>query len=159
MVYLLLIIGLVLIYFSLKAGKSSDKGKNFSKVLQNNMNTVELEKIIDEVKDLSDRIENIEASLLLINEKLHFNNVADNITNINDSIDSPINDISEQETILDNEQLKFIQTDSKVIGTKTLNDTLYQLYDEGKTVDEISSITKTGKGEILLRLGLRKQKQ
>lgn len=159
MVYLLLIIGLVLIYFSLKAGKSSDKGKNFSKVLQNNMNTVELEKIIDEVKDLSDRIENIEASLLLINEKLHFNNVADNITNINDSIDSPINDISEQETILDNEQLKFIQTDSKVIETKTLNDTLYQLYDEGKTVDEISSITKTGKGEILLRLGLRKQKQ
>lgn len=148
MVYLLLIIGLALVYFSLKAGKPSDKGKNFNKILQKNINNIELENVINEVKDLSDRIENIEASLMLINEKLHFINVADNIANIN-----------EQEIKLDNKQPEFIQTSSKLIETNTLNDTLYQLYDEGKTVDEISSITKTGKGEILLRLGLRKPKQ
>lgn len=158
MVYLLLVIGLVLIYFSLRYDKPSDRGKNFSTVLQNNINTMELEEVIEELNDFSDRIENIEASLLLIEEKLHYNNVVNSTIDINDKINFPESNNEEQETILNNEQLNFIETNSQVDEIKTLNDTLYQLHDEGKTVDEISSITRIGKGEILLRLGLRKQR-
>lgn len=157
MVYLLIITGLVLIYLSLRFSKPSGKGKKFSSVLQKNINNIELEKIIEELKDFSDRIENIEASLILIEEKLKSNDTADSKFDYTDIINSKEMNNEEQVTILNDEQLKFVETASHTIETKTLNDTLYELHDEGKTVDEISSITRIGKGEILLRLGLRKQ--
>lgn len=159
MVYVLLIIGLALIYFSFKSGKTSTGVKNFSTVLQSNINANELEKVTRELKDLSDRIENIEASLLLVDEKLHFNSALDSTFDTNDNINSPETIDQRPNTIPNNEQLKVTETDSQLIDTKTINDTLYKMYDEGRTLDEISSITKVGKGEILLRLGLRKQNQ
>lgn len=159
MVYVLLIIGLALIYFSLKSGKTSAGVKNFSTVLQSNINTNELEKVTRELKDLSDRIENIEASLLLINEKLHFNSALDNTFDTNGNINSAETINQRPDTILNNEQLKVAETASQLNDTKTINDTLYKMYDEGRSLDEISSITRVGKGEILLRLGLRKQNQ
>lgn len=37
-----------------------------------------------------------------------------------------------------------------------INEIIYKYYDEGKTVEEIASLLKLGKGEVLLRIGLRK---
>jgi nitrogen fixation-related uncharacterized protein len=156
MVYLLLVIGLVLIYFSLKSDKLKDKKNNFSRVLQNKIDTKDIEKLIEDMKYFSGRIENIESSLLLIEEKLNFNNANEDIYEVGEIINSPVLNPEELEIIQDNNELKTIENESQIIEKISLNDTLYQLYDEGKTVDEISSITRIGKGEILLRLGIRK---
>ena len=156
MVYLLLVIGLVLIYFSLKSNKLTDKKNDFSRILKNNINTKDIEKLIEEMQYFSGRVENIETSLLLIEEKLNYKNVNDDIYDDNEIINSPVLNTEELEITQANNELKTIETESQVIEKITLNDTLYKLYDEGKTVDEISSITRIGKGEILLRLGLRK---
>ncbi len=40
-----------------------------------------------------------------------------------------------------------------------INEMIYKMTDNGKTIDEISSELRLGKGEVLLRLGLRKQKE
>lgn len=156
MVYLLLVIGLVLIYFSLKSDKLTDKKNDFSRVLQNRNDKKDIEKLTEDMKYFSDRIENIEASLLLIEEKLNFNNANEDIYEIKEIINSPLLNTAEIEIIHDNTELETIKTEPQVVEKISLNDTLYQLYDEGKTVDEISSITRIGKGEILLRLGIRK---
>jgi predicted transcriptional regulator len=156
MVYLLLVIGLVLIYFSLKSDKLTGKKNSFSRVLQNKVDTKDIESIIEEMKYLSDRVENIETSLLLFEEKLNYNNVKEDIYDVDEIINSSVLNTEELEIVHANDELKTIETDPQVIEKTTLNDTLYQLYDEGKTVEEISSITRIGKGEILLRLGLRK---
>lgn len=155
MIYLLLVVGLVLIYFSLKPDKFTGKKNNFNGVLQNKINTKDIESIIEDMKYLSERVENIEGSLLLIEEKLN-SNVDQDIYNVDEIINPPVLNTEEFEIIHTNDELKIIETEPQVIEKTTLNDTLYQLYDEGKTVDEISSITRIGKGEILLRLGLRK---
>jgi hypothetical protein len=156
MVYLLLVIGLVLIYFSLKSDKLTGKKNSFSRALQNKIDTKDIESIIEEMKYLSDRVENIETSLLLFEEKLNYNNVKEDIYDVDEIINSSVLNTEELEIIHANDELKTKETESQVIEKITLNDTLYQLYDEGKTVEEISSITRIGKGEILLRLGLRK---
>jgi hypothetical protein len=154
MVYLLLVIGLVLIYFSLKSEKPSGKGINFSTVLQNKIDSKDIESIIEQMKYFSDRIENIEASLLLIEEKLPY----DNVNNPANKVQFPELNSNDLEIIQDNAEPKLMETNPQAIENKTLNDTLYQLYDEGSSIDEISSITRIGKGEILLRLGFRKQR-
>jgi hypothetical protein len=155
MIYLLLVVGLILIYLSLKSDKFTGKKNNFNGVLQNKINTKDIESIIEDMKYLSERVENIEGSLLLIEEKLN-SNVNQDIYNVDEIINPPVLNTEEFEIIHANDELKVIETEPQAIEKTTLNDTLYQLYDEGKTVDEISSITRIGKGEILLRLGLRK---
>ncbi|MDF2673288.1 MAG: hypothetical protein K0R09_1553 [Clostridiales bacterium] len=147
MVYLLLGIGLVLIYFSQKSSKATDRKKNFRRVLQSQIDSKDIMSAMDELKELSDRVANIETSLLLIDDKLCYNNV-----DVSNKVENRTQS-SEENT----EEQKPVEIIEQVVETITLNDTLYQLYDEGKTVDEISSITRIGKGEILLRIGLRKQ--
>lgn len=170
MIYLLLLIGLVLIYLSLRFNSPSDRKNSFNRVLQNNIDIKELENLSEQLKDFSDRMDNLEASLLLIAEEFH-NDVNENIykddNNVNEMYkknveleSQSIGDLSSIETdnlgtILKVDTLESLETDSKTL----LNNRIYTLFDEGKTIDEISSITRVGKGEILLRLGLRKQKQ
>lgn len=149
MVYLLLGIGLVLIYFSQKSSKTTARKMDFKRVLQSQIDAKDIMSAMEELKELSDRVENIEASLLLIEDKLPFNNV-DASKDVEYKTLSPEGNKEEQ---------KSLETIEEVAETITLNDTLYKLYDEGKSVDEISSITRIGKGEILLRLGLRKQSE
>lgn len=156
MVYLLLIIGLVLIYFSLKFNKPSANKNSFSSLLQNNLESNELQTITQQLKDFSDRIDNIEASLVLIHDELH-GNINEGIYEVDDSSNTLEQNTEELKTILEIDNLPSIESDPLLDEKRTLNDTLYQLFDEGKTIDDISSITRIGKGEILLRLGLRKQ--
>lgn len=160
MEYLLLITGLVLIYFSTRLAKPSNNGNNFSNVLQSNINKNELDKLIDELKQITYRIENIEDSLLLINEKLDYTNLdsTDKNTGTKNTIEKNT-DTENQVKTPENYEMESEKVLSSVCEKNTINNIIYKLQDEGKTVDEISSITRIGKGEILLRIGLRKQKQ
>ncbi len=145
MVYLLIVIGLVLIYISLKFGKTPENKSDFNSLLKSNLDSRELENIKSELQDFRERLDNIEDSMLLINEKLHRNNKLDQVYENNEDTAAVVMTHTEKELVLQ-EEIK-----------ESLNSSLYRLFDEGKTVDEISSITRIGKGEILLRLGLRKQ--
>lgn len=145
MVYLLVIIGLIMIYFSLKFGKLPENNNNFSNILKNNLEGRELQDIKNQLQDFSDRLELLENSILVIGEELQsYKKVDSNYEDLENTAAHELMEIKEETGL--REEIK-----------KSLNSTLYQLFDEGKTVDEISSITRIGKGEILLRLGLRKQ--
>lgn len=145
MAYLLVIIGLILIYLSLKFGKQPENKNNFNSILNSNLESRELQDIKNQLKDLSERLDLLENSMLVLNEELQsYRNVDHVYTDVENKADQGLIAINEETN--PREEIK-----------ESLNSTLYQLFDEGKTVDEISSITRIGKGEILLRLGLRKQ--
>lgn len=136
MIYLLLIIGLIVIYIALKKGikKNSFFESNFnSKLFSEEINSIK-----NELKELSNRIENMENSIIILNDKLENSKVKlqqeeniHEIENINERFEKEEND---------------------------LNSIIYNLYDDGISIDEICSRLKIGKGEALLRIGLRKQK-
>ncbi|SKA86506.1 hypothetical protein SAMN05443428_10795 [Caloramator quimbayensis] len=136
MIYILLIIGLIIIYIALKKGI----GQNFlyESNFNNKLFSEEINSIKNEFKELSNRIEDIENSIIILNEKLE----------------------NSKEKIYEEEKVHEIKNISEKIETeeKDLNSIIYNLYDEGLSIDEICSRLKIGKGEALLRIGLRKQK-
>ncbi|MCX7885343.1 MAG: hypothetical protein N2448_10010 [Caloramator sp.] len=136
MVYTLLIIGLIIIYIALKKGVKQDS--SFDLNLNNKVFLEEIKIVKNEIKELSSRIEDIENSIIILNEKFE--------------------DIKEK-PLREEESIKKIENKSdNTEEEEDLNSIIYNLYDEGLSVDEISSKLRIGKGEVLLRIGLRKQK-
>jgi hypothetical protein len=156
MIYLILVIGLILIFIGLKKDTPRTDSSVFSKVIERKTDNKELENLREELNYLTVRIEEIENSLFSIDEKLNTNKQLQSDSSDNEHDSKVITDFYEilQENLKEN----------KVLNTVTSNDTdnndiknkIYELFDTGKTVDEISSILRIGKGEVSLRLGLRK---
>lgn len=171
MPFVLIAIGLVLIYFGLKNNKNiyDNNKKSFNNVLGSQMSSHELDEIREQMGDIYRRVDEIENSLILLNDnvnkqefeyqlldaesergKAEINElqINDNIVNV-DSGSS--NDVEFKE--------KEIESETNVIDKYIdINKQIYDLVDSGRSIDEVSSVLQVGKGEILLRLGLRKSR-
>lgn len=153
MIYILVLIGFLLIFISLKLDKKPPIEKEFDKLLQNNINSKDIETLVISLKDFSDRIDNIETSLILIQDEI------DLLKNTSPIIEEDTFDLTNKENYYEEEIITPIPIDPVKNEVQNINETIYRLYDEGTPVEDISSITKIGKGEILLRLGLRKERK
>lgn len=142
MLYILLISGLIIIYTALRLNiNSSNKAEEFDLKLNDNIQLLKGTEIINkQLSEILDRIENIEKSIIILNDTLNQKLI------INETRKKEI----ENNTIFKNEYSSEKDMD--------LNNLIYKLYDDGLSIDEISSKLMIGKGEVLLRIGLRKQK-
>lgn len=143
MQYILIIFGLILIYLSTKNNSTNVNDNNdnkFSNVLEVEIINTEITMLKNQYIEILNRIEEIESSLILLKDQIERknNNCLDNKSNCDE------NNVNITSEIYDN----CIEED--------INSKIFQLSDEGKDLDEICSSLKLGKGEVLLRLGLRK---
>lgn len=156
--YILILIGIIIIIAGKKAGKA-DNNTDFYDYFepQNNKNDINAneptnmeknyEDIINKTSDIQQRIDYLEQSILLLDEKLD-RNASEIIFNLKNDKETNSNEIKSDEKI-DNGETKSDENN--------IDETIYKLYNEGKSIDEISSILKVGKGEVQLRVGLKKQ--
>ena len=199
--FILILIGIIIIIAGKKAGKA-DNNTDFYDYFEpqshkddvNTSETMNVEKkyesIINKTSDIQQRMDYLEQSIVLLDEKLD-KNTNDIILNL--KIDKEINSygtksfekINNDETKsskkINNSETKSVESDmdEKADNGKTkssesdidekadndetksyennIDETIYKLYNEGRSIDEISSILKIGKGEIQLRVGLKKQ--
>jgi hypothetical protein len=161
MPYFILVLGLIIIYFALRKDRKSANNNLFSHVLKDKTTKVELSDVMDRVVELEFRIEEIEKSLLVLNEDLNVNNVKQSrqLEDMDIEIDENKYITNEDTIDIDIETNEFEFAPEASVIQKDVNDRIFELSDSGKSVDDIASILKMGKGEILLRLGLRKQKK
>ncbi|TDT50591.1 hypothetical protein EDD71_1268 [Fonticella tunisiensis] len=136
MPYVILIVGLILIYISLKNNSNhQEREMNFHNILNKEINKDEISELKKTISELTIRVEEIEKAILLLGDR-------------------EIKDTSDVE-IKESKNVKRSLTASH----NDKNSQIYKLYDEGKSIEEICSILNMGKGEVLLRIGLRKQKE
>ena len=141
MPFILLLLGLLLIYLALKKGKNDEPGINSS-----NSYSSEIKPLKDSINKINIKLDKLENTVMVLNEDLG---------KIPDAV-------KENEALSKDENTKTF--DNIVDKNKTqlkndLNMKIYELSDKGKSVDEICSDLNIGKGEALLRLGLRNQKK
>ncbi|WDU83990.1 DUF6115 domain-containing protein [Caloramator sp. Dgby_cultured_2] len=103
-------------------------------------NKLALKEIKETLKEILDRIENVELSLISLGEEI------ENLKK---------DEIKEEKTTI--KDAKAVETNE--MDGKDINDKIYEMTLAGLTVDEISSKLNLGKGEVLLRLGLMKARK
>lgn len=143
MEYILIIIGLVLIYLSLRFEIKKDNN-GFKNVLSKSIENNEFDELKKALEYIPARLDNIENEITLLDSKVNL--LEDEFKKINNAIKSFNN---KEEAITNSET-------EKNNDIEKTNLTIYKLYDSGKSIEEISSILRIGKGEVSLRLGLRK---
>ncbi|MCX7695816.1 MAG: hypothetical protein N2Z71_08950 [Caloramator sp.] len=143
----LIIIGVFFIYYSIKL----DKKDTYIDIenIQNNKNQfanyyAENELIVfkKDINEIKEEISYINESILALNLKIE--DIENNYNNI-------LNLIEQKGTIKTREINKKLE-----VKSDNLNNNIKELYDKGLSIDEISSTLRIGKGEVLLRLGLKK---
>lgn len=137
MEYILIIIGLILIYLGLRFEIKKQGKTGFKSTLSKNLENNEIDNLKESIEYISARIDNIENEITLLDNKIVF-------------LENEDKDIYENKTIDKDET----QNTPKEMEETNLK--IYKLYDSGKSIEEISSILRIGKGEVSLRLGLRK---
>ena len=147
MVYSVLILGIALIIFSLIKGKKEDKS-SFESFLENDIQRENLEsfyenEIIKSYIKLEEKVISLEEEINSLKKNLEAKDKEFNI--FYENIKKDIKTYDEKE----NTEMYKEEND--------INSKILALYNEGKNVDEIASILKIGKGEILLRIGLQKK--
>jgi hypothetical protein len=174
MPYIILIFGLVIIYFALRKEKKNNNSSIFQDILSTSLDKTETDYVMEKLSLMEMRIEEIENSLILLGQDLAENKIKsikvieeremNQIVNLKEV--ETINEVNEDLYIVDNNISTQQDEDSHtnienntVIGENDTNKVIYELFDSGKSVDEIAEILRVGKGELLLRLGLRKQRK
>lgn len=140
MPFILLLSGLLLIYLALKKSKS-DPG-----IKSSNSYRSEIKSLKDNIEKISIKLDKLENTVMVLNEDV--GKIPDNLKE-NELLNKK-SDTGTFDDIVDKNK-----TDLK----SDLNTKIYDLHDEGNNVDEICSKLNIGKGEVLLRLGLRNQKK
>ncbi len=151
MIYILVVIGLALIYIGLKFDKRSHNKEQFRSFIPGNADIDKLKELEESVKYLSIRMDDVESALLIIDDRMY-------------EIKCMCEDIDSKENKLKNENIKELSSIEKKVEKSTeelenkndINNIVYNLYDSGKSIEEIASQLRIGKGEVSLRLGLRK---
>lgn len=141
----LIILGSSLIYYSFRLKKKSFYTEN----IQNNKNVFENYYTISEFNLYKEGIDELKENINYINETILALNLK-----IED-IESSYNNIL---SLLDNKQKIEVNNNSQKFEEKSenLNNKINELYNKGLSIEEISSTLRIGKGEVLLRLGLKK---
>lgn len=146
MEYILIIIGLILIYLGLRFDiKKQEKGE-FKNALSKSLENNEFDEFKKGIGYMSSRLDNVENEITLLNSNINF--LENEFKKATEDIEFYKN--RENKTIVKDE------TNNIPIEMEKINLKIYKLYDSGKSIEEISSILRIGKGEVSLRLGLRK---
>lgn len=176
MPYIVLILGLALIYFALRKEKKFDNKPIFNDMLRTSLDKNETDYILEKLSLIEMRIEEIENSLILVDQELiqfkmntskdkeiihKDNNQIPLVQEIENTVEDTENLKNESSNIsLDKDlEVKTKIESNTVISENDTNKVIYELFDSGKSVDEIAEILRVGKGELLLRLGLRKHRK
>lgn len=153
MPYFLLAIGIALIVFSIKLKQNNEETTNseavtFENVLKKNIKEKEPSSIAEknELLELNSRLESIEYSMLLLQSSLKHED------------DTTLTVEKENEAYASAEDMEAPNTAEKEAEGQTVNEMIYSLYDSGTDIEEICKSLNLGKGEVLLRLGIRKSK-
>ncbi|MCX7904265.1 MAG: hypothetical protein N2486_07105 [Caloramator sp.] len=152
--FILMILGLLFIYLSFLIKKIKPKedcktaeNLNFNNIISEKIvieeNKLALKEIKDILMEMQSRIENVEFSIIALNDEIK------NLNNLKSD------EIKEEQIIIEDTIVK----ETSEIDKKDINDKIYEMALAGLTVDEISSKLNLGKGEVLLRLGLMKAKK
>lgn len=142
MPFLLIIIGIVIILISVRLKPAKEVQDPFNNVLNERIADLEIETLKNRYSDLLQRIEILEESIILIDNKVDSQGESKNTLEV------------DQEEIQTEPKISLKSSDN--IDEVDINGLIYKLEDEGKSLDEICSELTLGKGEVLLRLGLRK---
>lgn len=142
MEYILIIIGLILIYLSLRFEIKKNRDGGFKSTLSKNLENNELDRFNKNIEYTTLRLDNIENEITILDNKISF--LENELIKASYNTENEINAVNEDE----NEKIP--------IEIEKTNIEIYKLYDSGKSIEEISSILRLGKGEVSLRLGLRK---
>lgn len=147
MVYSILILGIALIIFSLIKGKKEDES-SFESFLENDIQRENLEsfyenEIVKSYIKLEEKVISLEEEINRLKKNFEAKDKEFNIFYENIKKDIKTYDEKENTEVYKEEN--------------NINSKILALYNEGKNVDEIASILKIGKGEILLRIGLQKR--
>lgn len=151
MIYILVVIGIALIYIGLKFDKRSHNKEQIRSFIPGNADIGKLKELEESIKYLSIRMDDVESALLIIDDKMY-------------EIRCMLADINSKENKLKDENIKELSSKGKKVEKSTeelankndINNRVYNLYDSGKSIEEIASQLRIGKGEVSLRLGLRK---
>ena len=148
MVYFILIAGLILIYAALRKGTTGKSEPAFKDVLNKNNRDSDMDSIIYQITELEERVNELENALLLLKSE---QDTAVSVKKIEETLKfkKPEKDFTEKDD-------KSYRADEKMDNNVYINKQIYSLYDSGRTIEEIATILHIGKGEISLRLGLRK---
>jgi hypothetical protein len=152
MTYLILVIGLILIYFALKRDKKSSNLPVQARAGETEIDNPEIDSIREDLNYLMVKIEELENSVAIMSEMMNYTEQS-RIESKNSKAIESFNEVL-QKNINENQVINTVSQKNNDIND--IRDTIYELYDRGKSVDEISSILRIGKGEVSLRLGLRK---
>lgn len=167
MIYFILILGLVLIYFSIKKGQKDssiqEKKDNFDSILENDADSFYEREILKSYVGLEKRVEILEEKLSIYEKS---QNIQDKEKDKKDEeyIESILNVIDKTDDIyVKDEHVIEEKVNSEEVSfdnnNTMLNNEVITLYSEGKSVEEIASLLKIGKGEVLLRIGLQKHQK
>lgn len=140
MPYFLILLGTIFIFISLKmnntAGVAEGNSDIFQDLLEEKLVEKKSESITEDFSALLSRLENLETSVLMFGDT-HEAFEEDN------ELGPPakeISDFSQEEVLVEN-----------------INNKIFNLYDNGTDIEDICAALNIGKGEVLLRLGLRRQ--
>lgn len=144
---ILIIIGVFFIYYSIKLDRK-DTHTNIENI-HNNKNQfanyyAENELILfkKDINEIKEEIDYINESILTLNLKIE--DIENNYNNILKLVEHK-------------EKIKTREINQKLEDkSENLNKNIIELYNKGLSIDEISSTLRIGKGEVLLRLGLKK---
>ncbi|MEG2892701.1 MAG: hypothetical protein RR840_04965 [Clostridium sp.] len=164
MIYFILIVGLLLIYLSIRRGQKTKiteiKQENFDSLLESGVDEFYEREILKSYIDLERRVEILEEKLLK-HETSQKSYDKETIKNDEEYIESILEVVNETEDIY----VKEVETkvNKGDIGLdkngSILNSKVITLYNEGKSVEDIASMLRIGKGEVLLRIGLQKRQK
>lgn len=154
MPYFILVVGIILIYLSLKIEKDKHESSSQINKGQDYEGYINNAEIFNKINEISNRIDEIENAMFVLNEKLNL------IQGENKKRDNG-NENAEKKNVIDEDTAESkIEDDFSAITIteRDKNTLISELYNMGKDIDEICSLLNIGKGEALLRIGILKQK-
>ncbi|GFR35580.1 DUF6115 domain-containing protein [Thermobrachium celere] len=141
----LIIIGILLIIYSLKLNdNSSFNNENY----QNNFKTII--EYYEENNDIKNKIIELEENITYINENILALNL------LIEEINNKLNLTADNNRVIDKNHSSYNKELKQESDTNKLNEKILQLYNSGMSIEEISSKLRIGKGEVLLRIGLKR---
>ncbi|KMT21719.1 DUF6115 domain-containing protein [Clostridium cylindrosporum] len=186
MIYVILIIGLALICFSINSMKIGNitSGDTFDSLVDNNSSNFYEKEILKAYIEIEDKVIKLEQRIESLEEEIHIKDkeyeiIYENfkkgtkLYNLNElkfveelgvvesqkDINMTIN--SEEYSVLgSDDEVSVHKNESQVDAQNTIkNKEILLLYNEGRSIEEIASTLRIGKGEVLLRIGLQKREK